>query len=115
MSNRTTGELASDLVVHPDGRFYAQVPLTRGANQIRVDVLTTDGSRGSAEVSVHYLAEESLNLEIVRENQELELKLQRLREQTKELELKLKKEEEAKAQKERRKQLELEIKRATGD
>lgn len=112
VSNRTTGELASDLVVHPDGRFHAQVPLTRGANQIKVDVLTTDGSRGSAEISIHYVAEESLDLEIVRENQELELKLQKLKEQTKALELKLRKEEEAKAQEERRRQLELEIKRA---
>ena len=113
VSNGTTGEMASDLVVNPDGRFHAQVPLVRGANQIRVDVLATDGSRGSAEVYVHYLVEESLELEIVRENQELELKLQRLKEQTKALELKLQQEEAAKkAEEERRRQLELEIKRA---
>jgi len=110
VQNETTGELARDLVVNPDGRFNALVPLTKGANQIAVNVLATDGTKGRASVLVHYLIGESLELELARRREELKLHLERLKERTEELELKL--QEEQRAEDARKKALELEIKKA---
>jgi len=112
VQNETTGELARDLVVNPDGRFSALVPLTRGDNQIVVNVLATDGTKGKASVLVRYLVGESMELELVRQREELKLQLDRLKERTKELELELKRKEEQRAEEARKKALELEIKRA---
>ncbi len=112
VQNETTGEMARDLVVNPDGRFNALVPLTRGENQIVVNVLATDGTRGKASVLVRYLVGESMELELVRQREELKLQLDRLKERTRALELELKRKEEQRAEEARKKALELEIKRA---
>ncbi|MBI3988224.1 MAG: VWA domain-containing protein [candidate division NC10 bacterium] len=112
VQNETTGELARDLVVNPDGRFHAEVPLTRGVNQIVVNILATDGTKGLASVLVHYLVGESLELELARQREELKLQLERLKERTEALELELKRQEKQKAEEEGKKALELEIKKA---
>jgi len=113
--NATTGELAKDLVVNPDGRFSALVSLVKGANRITVEALATDGARGSDSVLVHYAADGSLHLDLVKEGdkqlelklEELQLKLEKLKDRTKEMELDVRKAEE-----ERQKQLQLELKKA---
>lgn len=106
VTNVTAGVPAAQLTVNPDGRFSATVPLVSGVNQIAVTVLTTDGTKESAWVKVHYAQEESLKLEVHQEANDLELQLQQLREQNHRLEDALKQKQEEAA---RKKALELEI------
>lgn len=106
VTNVTAGVPAAQLTVNPDGRFSATVPLVSGVNQIAVTVLTTDGTKESAWVRVHYAQEESLKLEVHQEANDLELQLQQLQEQNRRLEDALKQTQEEAA---RKKALELEI------
>jgi Mg-chelatase subunit ChlD len=106
VTNVTTSRPAGDLMVNPDGRFSATVPLVSGVNRIAVTVLTTDGTKKSAWVQVRYIQEESLHLEVQQETNEPELRLQQLQEQNQRLEDALKQQREEEA---RKKALELEI------
>lgn len=106
VTNVTTGRPAAELMVNPDGRFSATVPLVSGLNRIAVTVLATDGTKESAWVKVHYAQDESLKLEVRQEANDMERKLQQLQEQNQRLEEAVKRKQEEAA---RKKALELEI------
>jgi hypothetical protein len=106
VTNVTTGRPAGDLTVNPDGRFSGTVPLVSGVNRIAVTVLTTDGTKKSAWVQVRYIQEESLQLEVQQDTNELELQLQQLQQENQRLEDAVKRKQEEAA---RKKALELEI------
>jgi hypothetical protein len=100
LRNATTGQPAANLTVTADGAFRGDVPLAPGSNRIAVEVLTTDGKKVAAGVTVHYRPQASLDLQL-RRNRELELQVESLRQRTRAL-------EEAA---ERQRRLELEIRR----
>ena len=54
ITNATTGDEASQLVTHADGRWGALVPLAAGKNRIRATARSADGSVASADVVVQY-------------------------------------------------------------
>ncbi|MCP4005952.1 MAG: VWA domain-containing protein [bacterium] len=55
--NKTTGRLASDVLLDADGSFSAFVPLAEGINQLEVSALSTDQSRGVIRVDVNLMGE----------------------------------------------------------
>jgi hypothetical protein len=100
-ANLTTGELATDVRLAPDGSFDGFVPVQEGRNRVRVTALASDGSEGSVEFELEFrkggltAREKQLQLERMREmSRELLLRreadqVERFREQQrKELELK---------------------------
>ncbi|MFQ5829821.1 MAG: VWA domain-containing protein [Candidatus Methylomirabilia bacterium] len=64
--NATTGQMARDLSVSPDGIFTAEVPLVAGGNQLVVELHGNDGLQGSAAIVVQY-RDESVKVEVSRE------------------------------------------------
>jgi hypothetical protein len=78
ISNVTTGELSTDVRLNPDGSFYGYVPVRLGTNQLKVTALASDGSRGSASLTIEFVHSQL-------SQREMALELERIRRMNKEL------------------------------
>ena len=82
--NLTSGEASGPFDIHlkPDGSFEGFVPVVPGKNRLRVAAFSTDGVRGSAEVTIDYRHEELTT-------SEKRAELERIRERTRAIQLEL--------------------------
>ena len=77
-ANLTTGELSTDVRLNPDGSFYGFVPVREGKNQVRITALSSDGSRGNANLELVFSRSQLTTREMATE-------LERIRRMNKEL------------------------------
>ena len=77
-ANLTTGELSTDVRLNPDGSFYGFVPVREGKNQVRITALSSDGSRGNANLELVFARSQLTTREMATE-------LERIRRMNKEL------------------------------
>ncbi|MCZ6783353.1 MAG: hypothetical protein O7G30_08600 [Proteobacteria bacterium] len=54
VENLSTGESAREVILGPDGRFSASVPVAPGANRLRATALVSEDRVGRAEVEVEF-------------------------------------------------------------
>lgn len=101
LANVTTGELSTDVRLHPDGTFEGYVPVREGENHVRVSALASDGSRGQVEFDFSFEKARFGDREPMEE-------LERIRQQNKELELRRLELEIEAFREEQRKELEIE-------
>ena len=98
-TNLTTREVSYDVDLSPDGSFRGFVPVTEGANRVRVTALSSDGSSGSVEFDIAF---ETSGLT----SRELALELDRIRERNKHLMLLIERERIQRFREQQRKVLE---------
>jgi hypothetical protein len=80
LANLTTGELSTDVRLSPDGSFSGFVPVREGKNQVRITALSSDGTRGVANLELEF-AHSQLT------TREMSAELERIRRMNKELTL----------------------------
>jgi hypothetical protein len=107
ITNLTTGDFSTDVRLSPDGSFSGFVPVRLGRNDLRITALASDGTRGSATLTIDFAKTELTDLELARE-------LERIRRMNKELLLLRERRKIDDFRAKEKKELELEVEKPSG-